>query len=1177
MGRKALIIATFHYEDADLRQLVAPAQDAEALQRVLGDPQIGGFEVSTLLNRPAGEVSAAVEDFFLDRARDDLLFLYFSGHGLRDENGRLYFATVDTKLLDRARPKKATAVSASFVKDVLQSSNSRRQVLVLDCCYSGAFASGLLARGAPEAGVRDEFEAGRGLVVLTASNSIQQSFEKADGEPSVFTRHLVRGVETGDADLDRDGHISLDELYEYIHDQVKIETPQQRPMKWAFDVEGEIVIAQVSDEALKPAELPPELQQAVASTFPSLRVDAVHDLELLLRGKHKGLARAASEALQKLKDNDDSRRVATAAADSLAKYAAEERLRKDAERAARERGEVERQAAEQAEAERKARERDAEEQAALEKVEAERQAREAEETRQKAEAERQAAEQAEAERKAREKAEQGRVARQKAEAERLSRVAEEGRRKAEAERQAAEQAEAERKAREKAEQDRVARQKAEAERLSRVAEEGRRKAEAERQAAEQAEAERKAREKAQQERAAREKAEVERKAQEAEAARRRAEAERRAAEEAAEARRQWLRIEAAEREKQLKEKADLEALLGQPGLPTPPGPDQHEQRPLTAGEIVEQELKRLDAGQILFNPSEEMQVGVRQIVEARVAKSAMEGLTAGLKDAGLARTEDRNFGMFMRVRLTCPNFDINPLTQEEQPAAHDEVRAWTWDVMPRKAGSQTLSMLVSARINLPIIGEGTKDYLVFHRSIRVRANPFYTARNFVEGHWRWLASGLLILAIAGGLVHFWSSFGSHGPVTSRAALTPLPPDRARMNALAALSKQLGELMSQGDSYYEGGDYQHAIEQYQDALGLDPYSLVLSQKVAGAHAAFRDQVETLTGQGDSAQASGDNQHAIEQYQSALALEPDNLDVREKIDKARAALKKQIGALIGQGDAYYASHQYAQALAQYQAARNLDSNSSGLGQKVKLARGALKQQIDTAISDGDGSYRTGDYDSAISQYQNAQALGATNQDLGPKIGKAQHAKSTELTEGTLPGSASVDLSLERMVRLLQGEVPDERMRLLVRRNHVSFERTEGAQDKLRAAGATDKLLAMIPAPPAHLPNTSTSSQAQKQSDGNNESANSTVIPLRKFQVTHQHTMGTCDGVLIIGNGRLEYQTDHHVDAFKSPLSQIVYGQTMVGGFYLQTADGKKRYFFSKSLVEIIQLLQQLGGQH
>ena len=41
--RKALIIANDEYEQEALRDLLAPAADAEALGRVLGDPQIGDF------------------------------------------------------------------------------------------------------------------------------------------------------------------------------------------------------------------------------------------------------------------------------------------------------------------------------------------------------------------------------------------------------------------------------------------------------------------------------------------------------------------------------------------------------------------------------------------------------------------------------------------------------------------------------------------------------------------------------------------------------------------------------------------------------------------------------------------------------------------------------------------------------------------------------------------------------------------------------------------------------------------------------------------------------------------------------------------------------------------------------------------------------------------------------
>jgi hypothetical protein len=57
----ALIIASYEYEDADLRRLVAPAQDADSLARVLEHPAIGGFQVRLCLNEPWSIVRREIE------------------------------------------------------------------------------------------------------------------------------------------------------------------------------------------------------------------------------------------------------------------------------------------------------------------------------------------------------------------------------------------------------------------------------------------------------------------------------------------------------------------------------------------------------------------------------------------------------------------------------------------------------------------------------------------------------------------------------------------------------------------------------------------------------------------------------------------------------------------------------------------------------------------------------------------------------------------------------------------------------------------------------------------------------------------------------------------------------------------------------------------------------------
>lgn len=75
--RRALIVASDEYDHEGLRHLLAPAADAQALAGVLGDPQIGGFDVHVVRNEPAHVIQAQIEDLFSDSRPDDVLLLHF--------------------------------------------------------------------------------------------------------------------------------------------------------------------------------------------------------------------------------------------------------------------------------------------------------------------------------------------------------------------------------------------------------------------------------------------------------------------------------------------------------------------------------------------------------------------------------------------------------------------------------------------------------------------------------------------------------------------------------------------------------------------------------------------------------------------------------------------------------------------------------------------------------------------------------------------------------------------------------------------------------------------------------------------------------------------------------------------------------------------------------------------
>lgn len=315
--RDALIVASYEFEDPSLRRLRAPGRDADALARVLKDPLIGDFGVHTMLNEPGHVIVESVEEFFSDRAPGDLLLFYYSGHGIKDEDGELYLAASNTK----TQRLGGTGVAASFVNRCMTRSRSRRVVLLLDCCYAGAFERGMVARAGTDAHI-EEHLGGRGRAVITATSAMQYAFEgdrladSSDPGPSVFTSALVEGLDTGDADRDQDGRVGLNELYDYVYERVRDVTPNQTPGKWTFGIEGELYVAHRRGPVTQPSPLPPELLEAIGHPLPGIRAAAVHELAPLLGSDHAGLALAARLTLQGL-TKDDSSRVAAAAATAL--------------------------------------------------------------------------------------------------------------------------------------------------------------------------------------------------------------------------------------------------------------------------------------------------------------------------------------------------------------------------------------------------------------------------------------------------------------------------------------------------------------------------------------------------------------------------------------------------------------------------------------------------------------------------------------------------------------------------------------------------------------------------------------------------------------------------------------------------------------------------------------------
>src|SRR5215470_5223807 len=177
MARRALLIGVSDFADKRLSRLNAPTNDVIALRGVLQDRSRGNFDdVELSVNDDFVAMRDHLSRFFHDRAPDDLLLLYYSGHGILGRGNRLFLATTGSNL-DTPRDR---SISSKEICEFIEDCRAEQQVVVLDCCHSGAFAEHAKAAALAPAVTGETFSIGAGLYVLTAADAMQFAWDGAE-------------------------------------------------------------------------------------------------------------------------------------------------------------------------------------------------------------------------------------------------------------------------------------------------------------------------------------------------------------------------------------------------------------------------------------------------------------------------------------------------------------------------------------------------------------------------------------------------------------------------------------------------------------------------------------------------------------------------------------------------------------------------------------------------------------------------------------------------------------------------------------------------------------------------------------------------------------------------------------------------------------------------------------
>ncbi len=198
MGRDALIVGinTYHFAN----DLTSPSENAEAVAGLLKD--WGGFDtvqrLPEAIDRTTREpyvggkldvtmvmLEKAIEQLFLpndERQAPETALFYFSGHGWVEPSGlkRGFLTTSDTN------PKCGNkGISLQWLQEVLVKSPIKQQIVILDCCYSGAILNLK----------KFDLEHARSRCILAASRSFETAKQDLKSDYSIFSAALQKALD----------------------------------------------------------------------------------------------------------------------------------------------------------------------------------------------------------------------------------------------------------------------------------------------------------------------------------------------------------------------------------------------------------------------------------------------------------------------------------------------------------------------------------------------------------------------------------------------------------------------------------------------------------------------------------------------------------------------------------------------------------------------------------------------------------------------------------------------------------------------------------------------------------------------------------------------------------------------------------------------------------------------
>ena len=211
--------------------------DAYRIYAFLKSPEGGALDdrqIRILIDEDATKkkILDAMNETFGKAGPNDLVFLYFSGHGLKGSFLPIDFDGYNNKLYHEE------------INEIFDRSRAKLKLCIADACHSGSL---LAMRGEERRPTLVSYyenlaKARAGTALIMSSKSDETSLESSGLRQGVFSHFLIRGLK-GEADLDADQVVTVQELYNFIFANVRSYTGNRQSPVIKGDYDETMMVA----------------------------------------------------------------------------------------------------------------------------------------------------------------------------------------------------------------------------------------------------------------------------------------------------------------------------------------------------------------------------------------------------------------------------------------------------------------------------------------------------------------------------------------------------------------------------------------------------------------------------------------------------------------------------------------------------------------------------------------------------------------------------------------------------------------------------------------------------------------------------------------------------------------------------------------------------------------------